>query len=194
MPKYAKINCLLSIAAQPRGFFSLSVVNKAGEKTVKACWQLQIPCREVKLSDSYETNNSLLTSSNTTGSVSRSKSHLGWLSLLLVVNAQNAKLSLTALVLYGLLNHSRWSKITSAKSITNPSQWRPAKTIKRGQLLQKIIGCHSEKTLSVKIAKTSCGIKFAASEAFSYSVMYFSVSFFLSFHIFLSLSPLKFKI
>lgn len=91
MPKYAKINCLLSIAVQPRGFFSLSVVNKAVEKTVKACWQLQIPCREVKLSDSYETNNSLLTSSNTTGSVFRSKSHLGWLSLLLVVKCIKCK-------------------------------------------------------------------------------------------------------
>lgn len=30
--------------------------------TVRACWQLQIPCREVKLNDSYESNSRPLTS------------------------------------------------------------------------------------------------------------------------------------
>lgn len=72
----SKINCLLCISVQPRGLIVQSVVNRAvKKKAVKVCWQ--IPCREVKLSDSYESNNSQLTSSKTTGSVFRSKFHLG---------------------------------------------------------------------------------------------------------------------
>lgn len=45
------------------------------------------------------------------------------------------------------------SKTTSAKNITNPSQCRPAKTIKRDPQLEKIIGCHSEKAVNDKTAK-----------------------------------------
>ncbi len=43
-----------------------------------------------------------------------------------------------------LMNHSRWPRIVSERNITNPSQCRPAKTMKRGRLLEEIIGCHSE--------------------------------------------------
>ncbi len=61
----------------------------------------------------------------------------------------------------------------------SPIPTRAGKTLKRDRLLEKIIGCHSEKAVNDKIVKTSCGIRITASEAFSYSLMYFSVSFFL---------------
>lgn len=107
-------------------------------------------------------------------------------------NALNAKLSLRALLLYWLVNRSRWIKDHYGKNIANPSQSRPAKTIKRGRLLEKIIGCHSEKAVNDKIVRTSCGIKITASEAFSL-LMYFSVSFSLA-SLFLSFASLKFQI
>lgn len=67
-------------------------------------------------------------------------------------------------------------------------QSRPANTIKRGRLLEKIIGRHSEKAVNYKIVKTSCGIKITASEAVTYSLIYFSLP-----PCFLFSSPLNFK-
>lgn len=68
-----------------------------------------------------------------------------------------------------------YSRITRVNNITNPSQCRPAKTIKRDWLPEKIIGCHSE-----KIVKISYGIKISASEALSYSqqCIFLSLSFY----------------
>lgn len=68
-----------------------------------------------------------------------------------------------------------YSRITRVNNITNPSQCRPAKTIKRDWLPEKIIGCHSE-----KIVKTSYGIKnLCFRDSLLLTAMYFSVSFFL---------------
>lgn len=81
-------------------------------------------------------------------------------------------------MVYELVNHSRWIQDHCSKRIS-PIPTSAGKTIKRDRLLEKIIGCHSENAVNDKIVKTSCGIRITASEAFSYSLMYFSV--FLSF-------------
>lgn len=103
----------------------------------------------------------------------------------MVRNALNAKLPPSDWWRIG------WWIIQDHYSEEYTSQRRPAKAIEGGRLLEKIIGCHSEKAVNDKIVKTSCGIKIPASEALSFSLVYFSLSFyppfFLSF--FLSFLP-----
>lgn len=150
------LNIQLTFCSSSTERFLLQECSKqAGEKAVKASWDLQIPRRDVKLSDSFESNCNLptmfLSLRSPAATAFRPKLHLGKLNLWLVVNLFSAK-------------QWRMSPISAGSGSQN-YQKRPTSRENNWLLF-----CDS---VNYKIVKTSCGIKTTASEAFLYSLIYF---------------------